>query len=512
MGEETEDVQEGDERGREILRGQRATAIPGFIAPKGDTASPLAVLRWADGEPLTEREAKQWAALHKREFAKGVTRDGLCIEVQRALDPESSRAASRAVASAWIAHGGAGKDKWALFHLFAIAEAHGFDDLGFLCEDMLFIADSPKFHRALYTLDLLDELGSDEALGWIYDALLHVPMGGTVQAKAQEILKRRAKEASVSLDDFLEPLDHHTRTTHEERELVRPERAPFIPEQLTVEVRGEHVVFTVDDDMALAWHTPGSRELVRELPNEDATDSGTKRVVELREKLRGYVDGWRVRFDEAMIFRRLFTVGRIRAQFLDHPILRRMVEGLVWVDEQGRSFRFSDGESLDAEYDDVELEDEAKVRLFTPYDGEQAVLLEWSNHLAEAETFQCIGQLDRKVWSRDEALEFLDSVPDLAVDPDVLQSANEHDEYFGNHGAHADDVMGQMGWYDSIYSSNRYKILPGHRVRMLLSVSSYSTTFGAAPKFESMAGRTRASGRLSDFELSEACNALAALM
>lgn len=150
--------------------------------------------------------------------------------------------------------------------------------------------------------------------------------------------------------------------------------------------------------------TSDAGKVVKALPAPRAQDdpelvaAAKKQLTASRKELKAVVALQTQRLYEAMCVGRTWTASEWQEYLLGHPVMSRLVERLVWVEnpgtERARPFRPDGGALVDADDEDVELGEGSTVGLA------HAVLLgpeataAWTAHLADYEVTPLFAQLD----------------------------------------------------------------------------------------------------------------------
>lgn len=152
--------------------------------------------------------------------------------------------------------------------------------------------------------------------------------------------------------------------------------------------------------------TSDAGKVVKALPAARATDdpelvkAAKKQLTTSRKELKAVVALQTQRLYEAMCVGRTWTAQEWRDYVLGHPVMSRLAERLVWVENPGtddaRAFRPDGGALLDVDDEDVELGTSSSSTVGLAH----AVLLgteataAWSSHLVDYEVEPLFAQLD----------------------------------------------------------------------------------------------------------------------
>jgi uncharacterized protein DUF4132 len=129
-------------------------------------------------------------------------------------------------------------------------------------------------------------------------------------------------------------------------------------------------------------------------------------LTELRDDLKGIrktVAGERTRLDALMALDRRWPVADWRSLYLDHPVTGRLSRALIW------GFRGGDGTdvlgipcdattAVTSSGDEVEIPDDAEIRLWHPVHADAADVHAWRLHLLEQLVVQPFKQAFREVY------------------------------------------------------------------------------------------------------------------
>ncbi len=212
----------------------------------------------------------------------------------------------------------------------------------------------------------------------------------------------RATETPES--PLVERLDPYIRQRWRERDLDAP---PFAPGEATLSTNVRTFTVLMDGELRLVLRDEeGARfeDKIRLVKGEkkETRDQVLKDLKALRAQVDAFVAVWRVHLEEAMVSGRPFTAAYIHSRFLSDPVMTRLIQTLVWRDATGRTFRFADGEPIDADYEPLDdFDPEARLTLAHPAEMEPAERSEWVSHLVDAELGQVFPQIARPVFTRE---------------------------------------------------------------------------------------------------------------
>src|SRR5204863_4660248 len=92
-----------------------------------------------------------------------------------------------------------------------------------------------------------------------------------------------------------------------------------------------------------------------------------KRFAALKKDLRSVADDQIRRLERAMVTQRRWSTAEFRELIVGHPLLWHIARRLVWVSDDGRSFRLAEDRTLaDAHDDTLTLDDRARVGIAHP--------------------------------------------------------------------------------------------------------------------------------------------------
>ena len=444
------------ERGAEILSGMRKAKLPTFLKASSLELAPV----WRDGTPLSEEELGKLIARFRKEGPNDPIND-LTRDVCQGITAESLLELGQNIEAAWLASGAKASHKWALYQLALTVHDEDIDRIG---PTLLDLVSSNNWRRAQWYLDVFERIGSRRAKDWIYDTHAYASSGSALQTYATEQLERLIEESGLSHRAYYDQVDMYVRERAREERMSSPE---LIPGESRFELGGRELVLSMDAEFNLSLKDSTSHEVTRAWPEREPTDDperydeARKRFEELELDVRDFVARWREHLEVAMISGRPFSMGYIRQCFLRHPVLARLLETLVFVLEDGRSVRVTQGQVLDHDYDELELPEDVIMRLAHPLEVPEEVRTQWGVHLAECELIQIFPQFTRDIYMRShESLKDFLSLGKHAVSGMlVAQRLRE----FGWHNG----PVGSGGYY------NRSEhLLPGRGIRLFLFHSS----------------------------------------
>jgi hypothetical protein len=306
-------------------------------------------------------------------------------------DPESLAAFAWAVFENWRAAECPAKESWA------------FDALRWFGDDQAVRRLSPIIRqwpgenghsRAVAGLDVLAEIGGDTALAHLY---------GISQKVKFKALKERATERVGDIADDL------GLTAEQLGDRLVPDLGlepagtltlDYGPRRFTVGFDEQLKPYVADQDgkRLKTLPKPGAKD------DEELAPAAYQRFSALKKDVRAIAASQIARLELAMVTQRRWTAQEFGEYFAGHPVLRHLVQRLVWAaftdDDNGRTaFRVAEDLSLTGVSDDeYTLADDAVVGIAHPLHlGED--LAAWSDLFADYEIVQPFEQLGRGVYA-----------------------------------------------------------------------------------------------------------------
>ncbi|WP_086664644.1 DUF4132 domain-containing protein [Lentzea kentuckyensis] len=327
--------------------------------------------------PEAARHLLMTAALSK----PGDLYAGLPI-VRDALDRASLAEFAWAVFQRWQDAGAPAKESWAL------------TALGWFGDDSTVRALSPLIRawpgesqhaRAVTGLDVLAGIGTEVALFHLNSIAEKVKFKG-LKTRAQEKVSQIAAELNLSRDQLADRLVPRLGLDDEASLMI-----DYGPRRFTVGFDEQLKPFVVDPD--------GKRR--KDLPMPSAKDDDEraplehKRFMALKKDVRTVAADQIHRLERAMVDQRTWTAEEFHTVLAGHPLLWHIVRRLVWITDEGSSFRVAEDRTLaDPSDDEFTLPGDATVRVAHPVDL-QAVLEAWGEVFADYEILQPFPQLGR---------------------------------------------------------------------------------------------------------------------
>ncbi|PWK82798.1 putative DNA-binding WGR domain protein [Lentzea atacamensis] len=302
---------------------------------------------------------------------------------REALDPASLAAFAWAVFEHWLQAGGPSKESWAL------------SALGWFGNDETVRALSPLIRnwpgesqhaRAVAGLDVLADIGTEVALSHLNSIAEKVSFKG-LKTRAQEKIAQIAAELGLSRDQLSDRLVPRLGLDDAATLVI-----DYGPRRFTVGFDEQLKPFVLDPD--------GKRR--KDLPKPAAKDDQDKAPLEhrrfaaLKKDVRTIAADQIQRLERAMVDQRTWTAEEFHTVLAAHPLLWHLVRRLVWITDEGLSFRLAEDRTLaDAADDEITLPDNAVVRVAHPVSLQAEP--RWGEVFADYEILQPFPQLGRPV-------------------------------------------------------------------------------------------------------------------
>ncbi|WP_329792947.1 DUF4132 domain-containing protein [Lentzea sp. DG1S-22] len=302
--------------------------------------------------------------------------------VRESLDRASLAAFAWAVFQRWQEIGAPSKESWAL------------NALGWFGDDSTVRALSPLIRvwpgesqhaRAVSALDVLADIGSEVALSHLNSIAEKVKFKG-LKTKAQEKVAQIAAELGLSRDQLADRLVPRLGLDDAASLVI-----DYGERKFTVGFDEQLKPFVLDPD--------GKRR--KDLPKPGAKDDQDlaplehKRFMALKKDVRTIASDQIHRLERAMVDQRTWTAEEFHTVLAGHPLLWHIVRRLVWITNEGASFRLAEDRTLaDANDDEFILPESATVRVAHPVDI-RAELEAWGEVFADYEILQPFPQLGR---------------------------------------------------------------------------------------------------------------------
>lgn len=410
----------------EKAEAKAAPQLPAWLAASG-----LPYLRFADGAPLPEKVLRHWLALAIRLKEPGATGQfGIYLDQLDPADAQKlsawvlegwigfdTRAASLDEANAYAVANFAQDWRWVTQPQTAELRARliadlarekqgemlnsGSDTKGVLAlacrADPVWAANRVRWYlkkhgrrsnQAMALLDALAGIGAPTALQVVIAASARLKQKST-QAHAAAIAERYAEDRGWSVDELAD------RTVPS---------AGFDDDGVLELPCGEDAKpYSARLDASLAIHlfNPEGKQ-VKALPAGDDENSkeSQKALTAAKKELKQVVDLQAARLFEAMCAERSWPVADWRSAFHEHPVMRRLVERLVWqgLDADGNPLGLfrptQEGDFTDAADLSVDIEAFARLRLAHGALSDAETHRSWIAHLADYEVSPFLAQFD----------------------------------------------------------------------------------------------------------------------
>lgn len=414
-----------------IAEAEKANAKAPLKLPEWLIASRLPPVRFRDGAGVPPAVVQYWLALAIRLKDPGA--HGQFVIYLDQLDPADARALSNWVLESWIAHDTAsatleeatayaqanypmsyrfiGSSRTPADKAAAIAELtrdkmgellnSGSDTKGLLAlacrADPVWAAGRVRWflkkhgrrsNQAMALLEALAGIGAPAALQVVIAASVRLKQKST-QARAAEIAQRYADDRGWSVDELAD------RTVpsagfDDDGELELPcgeDARPYVAR--------------LDAGLAIHMFNPDGKP-VKALPagDDEHTKESKKAFTAAKKELGQIVTLQGERLFEAMCVERQWPVADWRLAFHQHPVMRRLIERLVWqgLDVEGAPLGLfrptQEGDFTDAADNDVAIDSFAAVRLAHGALVDADTCKAWIAHLKDYEIKPFIAQFD----------------------------------------------------------------------------------------------------------------------
>jgi HEAT repeat protein len=245
-----------------------------------------------------------------------------------------------------------------------------------------------RSNQAMALLEALAGTGAPAALQVVIAASARLKQKST-QARAAEIAERFAEDRGWSVDELAD------RTV--------PTGGFDDDGELELPCGEDEKVYLARLDAQLAIHlfNPDGKP-VKGLPagDDEATREAKKAYSATRKELAQVIELQAARLFEAMCVERGWGVADWRLAFHEHPVMRRLIERLVWqgLDAEGNPLGLfrptQEGDFTDAADNSVEIDRFATVRLAHGALVDQATCASWIAHLKDYEVKPFLTQFD----------------------------------------------------------------------------------------------------------------------
>lgn len=249
-------------------------------------------------------------------------------------------------------------------------------------------AHGRRSHQAMALLEALAGIGAPAALQVVIAASARLKQK-TTQARAAEIAQRYAEDRGWSVDELADRTVP-TAGFDDDGELELPcgeDAKPYVAR--------------LDAHLAIHLFNPDGKP-VKALPaGDDENSKESKKAFSAAKKEIGQIVTLQgERLFEAMCVERQWPVADWRMAFHEHPVMRRLVERLVWqgLDAEGQPLGLfrptQEGDFTDADDNDVAIDSFAAVRLAHGTLVDADTCKAWAQHLKDYEIKPFITQFD----------------------------------------------------------------------------------------------------------------------
>ncbi|SDF34469.1 WGR domain-containing protein, predicted DNA-binding domain in MolR [Lentzea fradiae] len=243
--------------------------------------------------------------------------------------------------------------------------------------------------RAVAGLDVLATIGTETALTHLNTIAERVKFKG-LQAKAQEKVTQIAAELGLSRDQLADRLVPRLGLDDAATSVI-----DYGPRRFTVGFDEQLKPYVLDQDGKLRKDLPkpGAKD------DQELAAAEHKRFAALKKDVRGVASDQIHRLERAMIDQRTWTAEEFHTVLAGHPLLWHIVRRLVWVTDDGESFRLAEDRTLaDAADDEYALPPGATVRVAHPVTISDT-LKTWGDVFADYEILQPFPQLGRPTYA-----------------------------------------------------------------------------------------------------------------
>jgi hypothetical protein len=245
-----------------------------------------------------------------------------------------------------------------------------------------------RSNQAMALLEAIAGTGAPAALQVVIAASARLKQKST-QARAAEIAQRYADDRGWSVDELAD------RTV--------PSAGFDDDGELDLPCGEDAKPYVARLDAALAIHlfNPDGK-VVKALPagDDDNTRESKKAFTAAKKELAQVIELQATRLFEAMCVERQWPVADWRLAFHQHPVMRRLIERLVWqgLDAEGAPLGLfrptQEGDFTDAADNDVAIDDFAAVRLAHGALVDAETCKTWTAHLKDYEVKPFLAQFD----------------------------------------------------------------------------------------------------------------------
>ncbi|MFC3494157.1 DUF4132 domain-containing protein [Glycomyces rhizosphaerae] len=306
--------------------------------------------------------------------------------IAETCDAASLTRFSWALFELWIAGGSDAKGNWTLTQLARFADDDTVRRLAPMIREW---PGEGQHKRAVTGLAVLGAIGSEEALR-------------AIQGIADKVkFKGLKEEARRQIDLIAEDLGL---TSEQLADRLVPDFGLGDSGALVLDYGPR--VFTVGfDEQLRPFVTDGDGKPRKSLPKPGAKDdpetaeAAYRRFAQLRKDLRAVAADQVRRLEAAMVASRTWTLAEFRQCFAEHAFMSHLARRVLWqatVDGEPVAFRVAEDRTYtDVEDDELELHEDAVIRLAHPLHFGEATLAAWSQVFADYEILQPFPQLAR---------------------------------------------------------------------------------------------------------------------
>ncbi|GAB2584949.1 hypothetical protein GCM10027168_17170 [Streptomyces capparidis] len=241
--------------------------------------------------------------------------------------------------------------------------------------------------KAVAGLDALVAIGTDQALVLLNGIAQRVKFKA-IKARAQERIEALAADLGLTADQLADRLV--------------PDFGLDRDGSLTLDY-GPRSFTAGFDEQLKPYVVDGTGKRLKNLPKPGVKDDGElapaayARFAALKKDVRTTAADQIRRLEQAMLRQRRWSLAEFRTHLADHPLLWHIARRLVWLTDEGVSFRIAEDRTLaDADDGTLTLPETAVVRVAHPLhlDG---TLEGWAEVFADYELLQPFPQLGRPV-------------------------------------------------------------------------------------------------------------------
>ncbi|MET8760083.1 DUF4132 domain-containing protein [Lentzea sp. NPDC004782] len=366
-----------------LLSAEPVDVLPAKLPVIGEWADTrlLPQVLLSDREHALSPEAAKHLLMTAALSKPGDVYAGLPI-AREALDRSSLAEFAWAVFQRWQEVGAPSKEGWALAAL------------GWFGDDSTVRALSPLIRawpgesqhaKAVAALDVLADIGTEVALSHLNSIAEKVKFKG-LKIRAQEKVTQIAAELGLSREQLADRLVPRLGLDDEASLVI-----DYGPRRFRVGFDEQLKPHVLDPD--------GKRR--KDLPKPAAKDDlekaplEHKRYLTLKKDVRAVAADQIHRLERSMVDQRTWTAEEFHTVLAGHPLLRHIVRRLVWITDDGVSFRLAEDRTLaDSSDDEFTLAGNATVRVAHPVDLQDS-LAAWGEVFADYEILQPFPQLGR---------------------------------------------------------------------------------------------------------------------